>query len=98
MISVNDLKWPSTNKNMPQRNRKTGIVRAAPAPAPAPASLGTVFKEGLVWGAGNAVAHQAIRSIFGFSTAATAATAPEYMQCMKEFNDEAACKNFIKKE
>lgn len=88
---------------MPQKNRKTGIVRAAPASAPAaaPTSLGTVFKEGLVWGAGNAVAHQAIRSIFAGATAtATAATAPsaEYIQCMKDFNDEAACKNFIKKE
>jgi hypothetical protein len=95
---------------MPQRNRKTGIVRAAtastPASALAPASLGTVFKEGLVWGAGNAVAHQAIRSIFGYSGATATATVPtaaaapstEYMQCMKEFNDEAACKNFIKKE
>jgi hypothetical protein len=89
---------------MPQRNRKTGIVRAAPAsaPAPAPASLGTVFKEGLVWGAGNAVAHQAIRSIFGFSGATATATATavptEYIQCMKDFNDEAACRNFIKKE
>jgi hypothetical protein len=88
---------------MPQRNRKTGIVRAAPASAPT--SLGTVFKEGLVWGAGNAVAHQAIRSIFGFSgatatvpTAAATAVPTEYIQCMKDFNDEAACKNFIKKE
>jgi hypothetical protein len=86
---------------MPQRNRKTGIVRTAPASAPASASLGTVFKEGLVWGAGNAIAHQAIRSIFAGATAtATAATAPsaEYIQCMKDFNDEAACRNLIKKE
>jgi hypothetical protein len=93
---------------MPQRNRKTGIVRTAPASAPAsalaPASLGTVFKEGLVWGTGNAVAHQAIRSIFGFSGATATATATatavptEYIQCMKDFNDEAACRNFIKKE
>lgn len=89
-------------------NRKSrSIVKTAPAPPPPPARapppagapFGQIFKEGLIWGAGNAIAGQAIRSMLGFSTAAPASThsipskSPKYTQCMLEFNDEAACKH-----
>jgi hypothetical protein len=75
-------------------NRKSrSIIKSAPAPPPTP--FGQVFKEGLIWGAGNAIAGQAIRSLFGFSTSVPPAPIPtkSYTQCMLEFNDEAACKH-----
>lgn len=81
-------------------NRKSrSIVKTTPAPAPTPTPFGQIFKEGLIWGAGNAIAGQAIRSMLGFSIAAPASTpsiptkSPKYTQCMLEFNDEAACKH-----
>jgi hypothetical protein len=75
-------------------NRKSRAI-VKPAPAPAPTPFGQVFKEGLVWGAGNAIAGQAIRSLFGFSTSIPPipTKSPKYTQCMLEFNDEAACKH-----
>ena len=75
------------------------------APAPAPTSMGSLVKEGFAWGLGNGIAHTMIGSIFRpapvIAVPAAAAAIPqvssEYTQCMKDFEDQAACRHLLPK-
>lgn len=79
---------------------------AAPVPmrataVPAPASL---VKDGFAWGLGNGIAHTIVGSIFRPAVPATAAATAvatavpsEYTQCMKDFEDQAACRHLLPK-
>ena len=80
---------------------------AAPVPAlAAKSSMGSLVKDGFAWGLGNGMAHALVGSIVR-PAAASAASAmpvaaaqgsPEYVQCMKDFEDQAACKHLLPKD
>jgi hypothetical protein len=75
------------------------------APVPATASMGSLVKDGFAWGLGNGIAHTVVGSIFRPAPVAAAtavATAvpqvsSEYTQCMKDFEDQAACRHLLPK-
>ena len=83
----------------------------APVPAKAPASastastapMGSLVKDGFAWGLGNGIAYTMIGSIFRPAPAASVAAAAvpqvssEYTQCMKDFEDQAACRHLLPK-
>ena len=77
---------------------------ASPVPAPAAkSSMGSLVKDGFAWGLGNGMAHALVGSIVRPSAAsavpvAAAQGSPEYVQCMKDFEDQAACKHLLPKE
>jgi len=64
---------------------------ASPVPVPAAkSSMGSLVKDGFAWGLGNGMAHALVSSIVRPAVAAQGS--PEYVQCMKDFEDQAACK------
>ena len=72
------------------------------APAPAPTSTGSLVKEGFAWGLGNGIANTIVGSIFRPAAAPVAVPAvpqapSEYTQCMKDFEDQAACRHLLPK-
>ena len=76
------------------------------APAPAPTSTGSLVKDGFAWGLGYGIAHTIVGSIFRPAAAAAAVPAAavavpqvssEYTQCMKDFEDQAACRHLLPK-
>ena len=74
----------------------------APAPVPAPTSMGSLVKDGFAWGLGNGIAHTVVGSIFRPAAAPIAVPAvpqppSEYTQCMKDFEDQAACRHLLPK-
>jgi hypothetical protein len=77
---------------------------ASPVPAPAAkSSTGSLVKDGFAWGLGNGMAHALVSSIVRPSAASAAPVAaaqgsPEYVQCRKDFEDQAACKHLLPKE
>ena len=75
---------------------------ASPVPAPAAkSSMGSLVKDGFAWGLGNGMAHALVGSIVRPSAAVPVAAAqgsPEYVQCMKDFEDQAACKHLLPKD
>ena len=79
-------------------------MRVPPAPVPAPAakaSMGSLVKDGFAWGLGNGMAHALVGSIarpVASATTTSAQGSSEYVQCMKDFEDQAACKHLLPKE
>jgi hypothetical protein len=89
------------------RQISRNIVKAPAAPvpmrAPAPTSMGSLVKDGFAWGLGNGIAHTVVGSIFRPAAAPVAVPAvatavpSEYTQCMKDFEDQAACRHLLPK-
>ena len=84
---------------VPMRSPAAPVPMRAPA-VPAPASL---VKDGFAWGLGNGIAHTIVGSIFRTAapvapaTAAATAVPSEYTQCIKDFEDQAACRHLLPK-
>jgi hypothetical protein len=57
------------------------------------ASLGQIVKEGMAFGVGNAVAHNAINRLFGTSNTVVPVKT-EYAKCMQETNDKEYCAKY----
>ena len=80
------------------------VPAPVPVPVPAPASastatMGSLVKDGFAWGLGNGIAHTMVGSIFRPAVVATAVpqVSSEYTQCMKDFEDQAACRHLLPK-
>ena len=66
-------------------------------------SFGSAIKQGFGWGLGTSLAHRLIASVSHtpvvsdpVSTSPIDSTHHTYKQCMAEFEDEAACKQYLK--
>ena len=82
-----------------------------PAAPASTTSMGSLVKDGFAWGLGNGIAHTVVGSIFRPAPAAAAAVpaaaataaaaipqvSSEYTQCMKDFEDQAACRHLLPK-
>ena len=90
----------STVTSMPQKHPHTVVPNISPRP-----TMFQTMKEGLAFGVGNAIAH---RMIMGNSLhqqkqdqepeKKEAQFSPEYIQCIKEYNDKSVCETlFLKK-
>ena len=71
------------------------VPMRAPAPASATASMGSLVKDGFAWGLGNGSAHTMVGSIFRPAAVVATAVPSEYTQCMKDFEDQAACRHLL---
>jgi hypothetical protein len=66
-------------------------------------SFGSMVKQGFGWGLGNSLAHTLINTVSNTpvvsepkSTIKLDSTQLTYKQCMLDFDDEAACKQYLK--
>jgi len=76
-------------------------MRVPAAPALATTSMGSLVKDGFAWGLGNGMAHTLVGSIVRPAPAVATAVpqvSSEYVQCRKDFEDQAACKHLLPKE
>jgi len=79
------MRAPATVAPVPMR-APAPVAPVAPV-APANASMGSLVKGGFAWGLGNGMAHTLV---FRPAAAPSAKGSPEYVQCMKDFEDHAS--------
>jgi len=87
----------SSSPSMPQRKITTMspvYKKNLPALIVEKPSFLQTMKEGLAFGVGNAIAHKIIGSIP--NTIKEIEKPLEYEQCMKEYDDKAACERYRK--
>lgn len=73
-----------TVKPFVSSNRETKLpVVTSPLSSVAAPSFGQIVKEGMAFGAGNAVAHQVIGRLFGAASTASTSALTQYEQCME---------------
>lgn len=90
-------RMPRTTPSMPERKITTMplvIKKNLPALIPQKPSFLQTMKEGFAFGIGNTIAHKIIGSIP--NTIKGPEHPIEYEECMKEYDDKAACERYRK--
>ena len=59
-------------------------------------SFGSMVKQGFGWGLGNSLAHRLFTTTSETPIPEPVSTQLTYKQCMLDFDDEAACKQYLK--
>jgi hypothetical protein len=68
-----------------------------PSVIPKESSFGSMVKQGFGWGLGNSLAHRLINTVSDKPIVSEpVSTQLTYKQCMLDFDDEAACKQYLK--